>query len=462
VDAAADADPAADTIPVDGPGAAGADVPASDLAADGPGGAPLDAPEDAPVPIPDAEPDGAPDLPGAEAPPPDTPPDTPPDAPAPPPDAALLANGAPCGAGGQCQSGFCADGVCCATACAGTCEVCNLGGSIGTCAPAPAGQDPHDNCDPEPVGTCGRDGQCNGARACRLHAPGTPCASQTCVGGAEVATSTCNGVGMCVAGAMRDCSPYACSAGACLASCSNAGQCKAGHWCNGGRCVPDGLVLHWSFDEPDGTVALDSSGSGYNGTYTGMTGMPTPSTLVPTLMFANPRSRAFVLAERHAVRLANMPAPLKPTRDVTLSVWYRATMVDTNGAELASAGDHYLLRVQNATMIELAKRVSNNMGGGTWVQCYAAVPAALDGAWHHVAGVNSAAGMKLYLDGVERCTNTEARDILYDLPTGTDFWVGRHGTDGAPWDFEGNIDEVRVYARALGPAEIAALAAGGP
>jgi hypothetical protein len=116
---------------------------------------------------------------------------------------------------------------------------------------------------------------------------------------------------------------------------------------------------------------------------------------------------------------------LKPTRDVTLSAWNRTTTLDTNGAEVVSGGDHYLLRVGGATTIEFAKRVSNNMGGGTWVQCYAAVTGATDGNWHHIAGVNSAAGMKVYMDGVERCTDTEARDILYDLPD-------RHGLLGGP------------------------------
>ncbi len=41
------------------------------------------------------------------------------------------ANGALCDAGSECQSGFCADGVCCAEACDGLCEACDASGSCG-------------------------------------------------------------------------------------------------------------------------------------------------------------------------------------------------------------------------------------------------------------------------------------------------------------------------------------------
>ena len=47
----------------------------------------------------------------------------------------------------DCQDGlFCADGVCCTSACVGTCRSCNLAGSAGTCENIPAGQDPQNEC----------------------------------------------------------------------------------------------------------------------------------------------------------------------------------------------------------------------------------------------------------------------------------------------------------------------------
>jgi hypothetical protein len=68
--------------------------------------------------------------------------------------------------------------------------------------------------------------------------------------------------------------------------------------------------------------------------------------------------------------------------------------------------------------------------------------------------VQSPQGMKVYLDGVERCTNTRGEDIRYD---GTpDLWVGRH-PDNVAYDFDGTLDEVRIYTRALTADEVARL-----
>jgi hypothetical protein len=216
-----------------------------------------------------------------------------------------------------------------------------------------------------------------------------------------------------------------------------------------------GLALYWKFDESSGTAANDASGNGTNGLYTGTTGTPSASTLVPPLVrFSDPRSRSFVRANHQGVQLANMPSILKPANDVTVAAWYRATTADANGSEIVSAGDQYLLRVTTTQMT-----FSKSSSATAWSNCYGTtVTGQLDGNWHHVAGVTTAAGMTLYFDGVQVCTNTTGANIAYAV--GTDFWVGRHGAGKTGFDFEGNIDEVRVYTRALTAAEIAALAAG--
>jgi hypothetical protein len=229
-----------------------------------------------------------------------------------------------------------------------------------------------------------------------------------------------------------------------------------------------GPVLYWRFDEESGTEASDSSGNGLAGIYTGETGTPTPAMEVPSqLMFPDPHSRAFGLVERQAVQLAEMPMALRPPNDVTVSAWYRASAVDVNpttgaatGSEIVSAGNSYLLRLR-ATQVEFTKRVAGT-GPGMFAQCLGIVTGHLDANWHHLAGVSSASGIKLYLDGTERCSNTAAialQPILYDQ--GQSLWVGRHGNGQLMWDFGGDIDEVRIYARVLTPEEIALLAHGG-
>ncbi len=93
------------------------------------------------------------------------------------------ANGAACTRAGECQSGFCVDGVCCSSACTGACNACNLAGSTGTCGVASAG------------------------------APGRP-----------------------------SCAPYVCGGAAtsCPSSCTTNAQCAVGQACNGSACQVDG------------------------------------------------------------------------------------------------------------------------------------------------------------------------------------------------------------------------------
>ena len=67
-------------------------------------------------------------------------------------------NGQTCGSATECATGFCIDGVCCNSACSGTCEKCNLAGLNGVCSAVLDGQDPDNEC---------LGGFCNGARACR-------------------------------------------------------------------------------------------------------------------------------------------------------------------------------------------------------------------------------------------------------------------------------------------------------
>ena len=89
-----------------------------------------------------------------------------------PPDAPLRGNGSACTAGSQCISGLCVDGFCCNLPCNGRCQACDVAGAEGKCTPIKAGDDPDNECDLDPVASCGRDGACDGQGACRRYAAG--------------------------------------------------------------------------------------------------------------------------------------------------------------------------------------------------------------------------------------------------------------------------------------------------
>jgi hypothetical protein len=84
-----------------------------------------------------------------------------------------------------------------------------------------------------------------------------------------------------------------------------------------------------------------------------------------------------------------------------------------------------------------------------------------DQVWVHVVGVYDPAGAapqkRLYLNGTERASATLATPVVFDTTATGDLFLCN---TGGPEYFNGHVDDVRVYARALSVAEIAALAAG--
>lgn len=159
--------------------------------------------------------------------------------------ATRCAQGQTCSVNGDCASGFCADGVCCDRACGGTCEACTAAlkgsGSDGTCGFITAGQDPGNECTADSPASCGKDGTCNGAGACRLYDASTVCAGASCSGASFTPEGKCNGTGVCGAAVVAPCAGgFACSnASTCGTTCSTPTTgCAAGRYCAGVSCAP--------------------------------------------------------------------------------------------------------------------------------------------------------------------------------------------------------------------------------
>jgi hypothetical protein len=216
-----------------------------DGADDEPGDAPeVDATPESDLTAPDGEPDAEADAaapePDAAAPEPDA---AAPDAPA-PPDVDTAAdggeNGTGCGGAAGCRSGFCVAGVCCDSACPGPCRACTAertGVPDGTCAPVLAGK-PGFGCAVQDPRTCGGDGMCDGAGACRLYPDGTVCGGICCnagPGGPKPCTFVCR------RGACDSSAPIpqqACPILQCCCEAAGAASCKPP-----GACLAPGCLL---------------------------------------------------------------------------------------------------------------------------------------------------------------------------------------------------------------------------
>lgn len=129
--------------------------------------------------------------------------------------APLKAQGTACASNSECSSNFCADGVCCDGACSGSCDRCNLGGTTGTCSPAPA-SDPGSP-------ACGGTVVCNGSLVDCPITCASGCPSNTYCGGMYCAAKKPPGVSC---GAPGECLSNFCADGVCCDSACG-GACDA-------------------------------------------------------------------------------------------------------------------------------------------------------------------------------------------------------------------------------------------
>ncbi|MBK7582039.1 MAG: hypothetical protein IPI67_17760 [Myxococcales bacterium] len=138
----------------------------------------------------------------------------------------LQGPGKSCSLAVECESGLCADGVCCNSACTGLCLAC---GSNGQCGNAPAGSaDP--GCVVDPTKPCGLTGKCGGGGSCAVAAKDTVCGAASCTSGSS-STPKCDGSGLCDPNP-KPCLPYSCGPTACLLSCAGAQDCASGYYCD--------------------------------------------------------------------------------------------------------------------------------------------------------------------------------------------------------------------------------------
>ncbi len=147
--------------------------------------------------------------------------------------------GSSCGGNDECDSQICTEGVCCATACAGTCMSCAVVGSLGTCTAVPAGKgDPGGRCPDQGAASCGSNGLCDGGGACQRYAAGVECVAATCPTSGTTATlpRTCDGTGVCKPPTTQSCAPYGCNGATCFAACGSDGDCASPNVCNAGAC----------------------------------------------------------------------------------------------------------------------------------------------------------------------------------------------------------------------------------
>jgi hypothetical protein len=214
------------------------------------------------------------------------------------------------------------------------------------------------------------------------------------------------------------------------------------------------LGAFWHLDESSGTTAVDTSGNANNGAISGATRV------------AGRFGRALYFDGNDSVLIPQpaTQASLKPAT-VTVEGWVRGTStpglykhivsLGANSCDVASYG------LYTGSGGGAAFYVSNGTSAQFAVSPAAAPASIWDGAWHHIAGTYDGAAVRLFVDGTEVGSGTPATlAIGYDVPF-DDGLLGSFGGPSCLLDYIGNLDEPRIWRRALSAQELAASAAMG-
>ncbi|KQS68792.1 PKD domain-containing protein [Modestobacter sp. Leaf380] len=216
----------------------------------------------------------------------------------------------------------------------------------------------------------------------------------------------------------------------------------------GAAVAADEPTTYWRLDDAaNATSAVDASGSGAVGTYTGEVSRAQSGVTLP-----GTDSRAIDLDGRGGYVVSSQRTD-DPTT-FTAETWFNTT--SSNGGRLIGFGS-----TQDAWSNNYDRFVYMFADGrlrfGVWAPGEAVIdtPRAYnDGDWHHVVATFGSTGMALYVDGALVQTNGNTSVAGYD-----GYW--RLGSDNI-WGgantaaFDGLLDEAAVYDRALTAQQVAA------
>jgi len=211
-------------------------------------------------------------------------------------------------------------------------------------------------------------------------------------------------------------------------------------------CIPGSTdtctapVGEWKFDEKTGASAYDTSGNGNVGVLTN-----SPSWISGKVGAAVD----FTGATNKSIVVTPIGTTLDLTSTGTIQSWVYTSSFDTWNVIVArgnwgGALNEYSL-YQQAN--ELRGEIAN---GTTWNRSIIPSAAAtLSGAWHHIAFSWDGSYTRMYLDG--RLVDSDAQTVN-STATGN---VGIGNTSGGTYNYNGKIDQVRIFNYARTPAQIA-------
>ncbi|MHC4330539.1 MAG: LamG domain-containing protein, partial [Planctomycetota bacterium] len=203
---------------------------------------------------------------------------------------------------------------------------------------------------------------------------------------------------------------------------------------------PD-LVAHWRFDETSGTTAFDASGNGHDGTIMGDPQW-VPGKLGGALEFDGAGDYVDCGASPDYEIAVN----------ITIACWIKVDVFDKNWQAIITTSDSSW-RVHRSSS-------TNNIAWGSSGLSPTDLTGTTDvstGEWFHVAAVYNGAQKLLYINGnLDASSDSTGNISVSSMPV----YIGENsGATGRFWD--GLIDDVRIYKRALAETELLGVMSGG-
>jgi chitodextrinase len=209
------------------------------------------------------------------------------------------------------------------------------------------------------------------------------------------------------------------------------------------NAAPSGLVLALGFNEGAGTTVADASGNGNTGTIANAT-WTTAGKSGDALVF-NGTSSMVTIPDAPSLRL---------TTGMTLEAWVYPTAVSNVWRDVLYKGngayDNYMLF--SSSQPNSFPAAGGTFGSSSDVPIFGTTVLPLN-TWTHLATTYDGAHVLLYVNGVQVASLAETGNIL---TSANPLQIGGDTFNPGGQYFQGMIDEVRVYNRALTTAQIQA------
>ncbi len=218
-------------------------------------------------------------------------------------------------------------------------------------------------------------------------------------------------------------------------------------WIRANGEITDGLTSWWNLNEGSGTTASDSIGSN-TGTITNAT-WTTDGIISNALSFDGMSDSVDIVDDDTLDFGVNDFSIMLWAKHSTVDAyaWFDALiakMPDSTGFQVAMTGSSFPVGSRN--------KITVRIGKGTGKFIVTSTNEYNDDNWHHIAVVfDRDAYMTLYIDGVQEA-QTDISGTIADLQNDGPVQIGASNSTNQSWN--GLIDEVRIYNRALSPTEI--------